>query len=267
MQTTAKAVSVAPIATHIAIVDGILTTTTHDIAEVYEKNHRDVLRIVNQRMEEAGEWGMRNFTHTPYTNPQNGQTYPVIRMTKKGFHFVVGKFTGAKAVAHQIAFADEFERMEAELQQPAQPALPEFITAAQAGEIATRIGERFPDGRDRPYAWSRFNAHFRLASYKHLPATRFDEACAYLETMPMKNEVKTLPASPNAELEQHLTHMLQRGRHLLTVSDDGTLHLIPVPHDAYILTDEDIVRMIAEPGVFSRSLLPRVIEAAAKRLQ
>lgn len=106
------------IAAHIAVTNGEPTTTTQDIAEVYRKKHADVLRIVRQRMSEAGEWGVRNFTETPYTNPQNGQTYTVIRMTEKGFHFVVGKFTGAKAVRHQIAYADEFQRMKAELANP-----------------------------------------------------------------------------------------------------------------------------------------------------
>lgn len=106
------------IAAHIAVTNGEPTTTTQDIAEVYRKKHADVLRIVRQRMSEAGEWGVRNFTETPYTNPQNGQTYTVIRMTEKGFHFVVGKFTGAKAVRHQIAYADEFQRMKAELSNP-----------------------------------------------------------------------------------------------------------------------------------------------------
>ena len=103
------------IAAHIAVIDGQPTTTTQDIADVYGKRHDNVIAIVRARMAEAGEWGVLNFEDTPYTNPQNGQTYPVIRMTKKGFHFVVGKFTGAKAVQHQIAFADEFERMEAQL--------------------------------------------------------------------------------------------------------------------------------------------------------
>jgi hypothetical protein len=87
-------------------------------------------------MSEAGEWGVRNFTDTPYTNPQNGQTYPVIRMTRKGFHFVVGKFTGAKAVRHQIAYADEFERMEIALRQPALP-----------GEILEKIVPPAPTSR------------------------------------------------------------------------------------------------------------------------
>lgn len=55
------------------------------------------------------------------------------------------------------------------------------------------IAERFPNGTDRPYAWGRFNNHFRLASYKDLPHARFSEACAYIRGMPRK-EAPALPA-------------------------------------------------------------------------
>ena len=65
------------------------------------------------------------------------------------------------------------------------------ISKAQQGELATLIAERFPSGKDRPYAWSRFNNHFRLASYKDLPASRFEEACEYIKTMP-----EQMPALP-----------------------------------------------------------------------
>lgn len=111
------------IAAHIAVTNGTPTTTTLDIAEVYGKRHDDVLRIVRQRMAAVPEaWRLRNFAETVIErpNPSGGAPIqsPVIRLTKKGFHFVVGKFTGAKAVAHQIAFADEFERMEAALANP-----------------------------------------------------------------------------------------------------------------------------------------------------
>ena len=50
------------------------------------------------------------------------------------------------------------------------------ITKAQQGELSALVSERFPSGKDRPYAWSRFNNHFRLASYKDLRANRFEEA-------------------------------------------------------------------------------------------
>ena len=112
------------IAAHIAIIGGQPTTTTQDIADVYGKRHNDVLRIVRQRMNAVPEeWRLRNFAQTVIerANPSGGAPIqsPAIRMSKKGFHFVVGKFTGAKAVQHQLAFADEFERMEGQLHQPA----------------------------------------------------------------------------------------------------------------------------------------------------
>lgn len=65
------------------------------------------------------------------------------------------------------------------------------ISKAQQGELATLIAERFPSGKDRPYAWSRFNNHFRLASYKDLQANRFEEACEYIKQMP-----EPVPALP-----------------------------------------------------------------------
>lgn len=140
----------APISNRITVINGQPTTTTRDIAEVFGKQHANVLRIVRQRMEEAGEWGLLNFEDTPYTDPQNGQTYPVIRMTEKGFMFVVQKFTGKKAVATQIAFVDEFERMRKALQEAA-PAQPAIDHKPQADPLGMVLGGRYlvclqPDG-------------------------------------------------------------------------------------------------------------------------
>ena len=77
---------------------------------------------------------------------------------------------------------------DAMLARPVNPALPHLITSDQAGELSAIIAERFPDGRHRPYAWSRFNNHFRIARYRELPASRFDEACAYIQAMPRPGE-------------------------------------------------------------------------------
>lgn len=65
-------------------------------------------------------------------------------------------------------------------------ALPALIIPTQAGELATLIAERFPEGRDRAYAWSCFNRHFRIARYRELPASRFDEAREYIGTIPLR---------------------------------------------------------------------------------
>ncbi|WP_412479874.1 BRO family protein [Azonexus sp. IMCC34839] len=61
------------------------------------------------------------------------------------------------------------------------------ISREQAGEIVTRMAERFPNGADRPYAWSRFNNHFRLASYRDLPSSKYLEALRYIGTMEPKH--------------------------------------------------------------------------------
>lgn len=67
------------------------------------------------------------------------------------------------------------------------------ITPEQQGILFNLMAIRFPDGRDRPYCWSRFNRHFVVSSYKNLPASKFAEACIYIPSMPDK-EVKALPA-------------------------------------------------------------------------
>lgn len=142
----AHAATASGIAPHTSVTNGEPTTTTQDIAEVYGKRHDNVLAIVRARMTEAGEWGVLNFQETPYTNPQNGQTYTVIRMTEKGFHFVVGKFTGAKAVRHQIAFADEFQRMKAELQNATLPHHASIDPRALLLSGGTALVARLPKG-------------------------------------------------------------------------------------------------------------------------
>lgn len=88
-----------------------LTTDSLKVAVVHGKNHRDVLRLIRQRVIEAGGWGVRNFAHTPYVNPQNGETYDMFTMTQAGYQFLVGKMTGKKAVQHQIAYIEAFGAM------------------------------------------------------------------------------------------------------------------------------------------------------------
>lgn len=135
--------------------------------------------------------------------------------------------------------------------------LPAFITAAQAGELATRIAERFPEGKHRPYAWSRFNNHFRISGYKTLPASKYEEALAYIATLPTKG------SGDRPELLEHIKH----ARFCLTFDDNGAMNLREIPEGARMLTDDQIAPMIAEPGEIPIKALPGIIESAAKRLK
>ncbi|WP_157844827.1 Rha family transcriptional regulator [Methylocucumis oryzae] len=232
---------------HIIITDGQPTTTTQDIADVYGKRHDDVLRIVRKRMIEAGEWGVRNFAETPYINSQNGQTYPVIRMTKKGFHFVVGKFTGAKVVQHQIAFADEFERMEAELKAVPNTPEPDFNVSVQNGVTLTlrplAKGELIKrwlvtlHGNNMVQAWAVGSPN---ANASAKPERRYHYPRRLPQPAPFSSENQ--PTGFNLALQGHNQHFVSPLFALLNeLRADG--HDISAPWDEAVAMREALQRM------------------------
>lgn len=282
--TTTSAVS-----SHIAIIDGKPTTTTHDIAEVYGKRHDRVLAVVRQRMTEAGEWGIHNFVDTPYTNQQNGQTYPVIRMTKKGFHFVVGKFTGAKAVQHQIAFADEFERMEAALtaqlssnplQLPSdtsslapysvQPG--QTLSEDQAQTLRAMLDEfvkTLPKEKQGAFivkGWAKLKAHFDVG-YRQIPAAQFTDAVSIIARHIVEYSAPALPAPAQAELDFSIVS-LKNKRFFHIFDHKGREHIQRVPNDAMMLNFDEMPYSIKN-GLPSMAQLVGIVsagvEAMAKR--
>ena len=134
--------------------------------------------------------------------------------------------------------------------------LPNHITDAQAGELATLIAERFPDGKDRAYAWGRFNNHFRLSGYKTLPASKFNDACAYIPTIPLKRE--PVPSGPS----------LIGRRFIVSYGHDGKESIRPVPADAYVLSPEEFLVQLNQPcGIeVSTSTLAEFVAIASRRL-
>lgn len=89
-------------------------TTSLIVAQVFGKNHKDVLRDI-EKLSCSDDFRERNFAHTPYTHPQNGQVYHYYEMTKDGFSFLVMGYTGAKAGEFKERFIAEFNKREAML--------------------------------------------------------------------------------------------------------------------------------------------------------
>ena len=84
--------------------------------------------------------------------PTAGGVQEVRIFSLRGAH-LLGMFARTKVAA-------EFRRwvldvLDAQVQSELSGQSGEFITAAQAGELATLIAGRFPEGKDRPYAWGR----------------------------------------------------------------------------------------------------------------
>ncbi|MGM0967156.1 MAG: Rha family transcriptional regulator [Bacillota bacterium] len=88
-----------------------VVTDSVAIAEMFGKNHDDVLKDVRRQMEYAGkEFSLGNFSESNYTNSR-GRTYPKYDLTEEGFTLIVFSYNTKEAVQTKIRFIQEFKRM------------------------------------------------------------------------------------------------------------------------------------------------------------
>ncbi|KAA5940505.1 Rha family transcriptional regulator [Pantoea sp. Bo_2] len=97
----------------ISIREGHLVTTSLDVADFFNKQHKDILRKIDL-LDSSPEFNRRNFAPVKYTDAK-GEQRPAYEITKNGFVFLVMGFAGKKAAAFKEAYIAEFDRMEAEL--------------------------------------------------------------------------------------------------------------------------------------------------------
>jgi Rha family phage regulatory protein len=176
--------SVRAIVPTLAVVDGVPTTTSVDVARHFSRDHKSVLRAVEILMAQLPEDARRNFAPSEYTDP-TGRTLPAYRLTRDGFTLLAMGFTGKKALAFKLAYIDAFNRMEAQLRAPAQPANYPRITPAQYQQLAQAIsgivsGWFFREA-DRPHIWNHLRVAFHVADVRDLPAECFDSAIALVQ--------------------------------------------------------------------------------------
>lgn len=90
--------------------EGKLVTDSLKVAEFFGKEHRNVLRDVKHLIDNT-EMGVLNFEQTPYTHPQNGQTYYYYTMTEDGFTLLVMGYNGEKELKFKEAYIKAFRSM------------------------------------------------------------------------------------------------------------------------------------------------------------
>ena len=125
------------------------------------------------------------------------------------------------------------------------------ISPAQQRALQDAIAARFPEGKQRPYAWSRFNNHFQLGSYKQLPADQCDEALAYIAQMPGADGLR--PADLAAG---HTLPAIDVGALLLQGQSSPT---IPLPADILQAIDQRAFVLAHEAYSACREHLTRAV--------
>jgi len=100
--------------------DGKAVTTSLEVARYFGKNHRDVLRsIENLKTDLPEDFRLRNFAQTVIerSNPSGGEPIksPAYELTRDAFTLLAMGFTGKTALAFKLAYIEAFNRMELEL--------------------------------------------------------------------------------------------------------------------------------------------------------
>lgn len=97
--------------------DWIPVTTSRAVAEQFGKNHKEVLRAIENTItqlketEEGRAFNERNFAPISLRDAMNREK-PAYLLTRDGFTLLAMGFTGAKAVQFKVAYINAFNRME-----------------------------------------------------------------------------------------------------------------------------------------------------------
>ncbi|WPH44427.1 Rha family transcriptional regulator [Enterococcus faecalis] len=96
-------------------------TSSLQVAETFNKNHRDVLAAIDDLKEGVAENYADLFYEDTYIHPQNKQSYRQVIMNRDGFTLLAMGFTGQKALQFKLKYIEAFNQMEKEVQQPKLP--------------------------------------------------------------------------------------------------------------------------------------------------
>ena len=194
-----NAVKTRTTAPAITVCNGLATVLTTNISAVFEKNHRHVLRDVEDIIQRTPEDRRGNFIPVELERPSNlGKgivKYKAYALTKAGFTFLAMGFTGEKADKFKWAYIDAFNRMEEALRAPTEQSA--LITTTEQYEIRKAIKSRAKNSS--VHYQTVYNAlydYFKIASYKDLRHDQMKAALALIETCTLKPQ---LPAPTLAE--------------------------------------------------------------------
>lgn len=115
-----------------------ITCSSLDIANHFEKEHKDVLRSI-RNLDCPAEFTERNFALSEFKDP-TGRKLPCYEITRDGFSFLCMGFTGKKAAVWKVAYINAFNEMEARLLNN-RPKTPLEIRAGHIDQIGKLVDQ------------------------------------------------------------------------------------------------------------------------------
>lgn len=102
--------------------DKTAVTTSLKVAEIFNKNHRDVLDKINSKINSAENSAQYSnmFALGSYKD-KSGKSNPMYYMNRDGFSFIAFGFTGKRADNFKLQYIDAFNHMEEQIKLPTSP--------------------------------------------------------------------------------------------------------------------------------------------------
>lgn len=103
-------------------------TTSLKVAEVFGKQHRNVMQSINNFTAENSAV-KKMFVESTYVNSR-GQEWPMFYMNRDGFTLLVMGFNGKKALEFKLKYIEAFNKMESYIKKQQQFAIPQTFGEA-----------------------------------------------------------------------------------------------------------------------------------------
>lgn len=99
--------------------NGTLTVSSLQVAEDFEKEHRSILRAIDDLKSEVdpAQNCASLFIESSYVHPKNKQTHRCYNLTRDGFSLLVMGFTGKKALEWKLKYIEAFNLMEQKIRE------------------------------------------------------------------------------------------------------------------------------------------------------
>lgn len=228
-----NAVKTRTTAPAITVCNGLATVLTTNISVVFGKNHRHVLRDVEDIIQRTPEDRRGNFIPVELERPSNlGKgivKYKAYALTKAGFTFLAMGFTGEKADKFKWAYIDEFDRMEKALSGEGGP---DYIDEAQQREIQRAVGRRAAGiGKNFSLIYGALKDRFDIPRYTCLQKRDFEAALDFIQKAPIMSREQWLQKEESERKRIEAT----------TYRDERIPERIP----AFYLTDAEAKNLLA----------------------
>ena len=207
----------------VSVVNGRPTATSMQVAEHFGKEHKHVLRDIENLLTQVAEISNKpNFELTEYevTAGFGIRKDPMYRMDKDAFILLVMSYTGKKALQIKLAYIAAFNAMEEQLAgRPQKPALPATITPSKPTDRkvlrALVYAWSQAAGIHVSVAWPQVRAYFQLDRIDDLPVEWIPDALDFVQAK-IDSLTKRLP-TPEPTVAQTDDLPIRHARHYYVI--------------------------------------------------